>query len=357
MKGLFHNENPYSRLYLVGDNAPWVLSEEVREIYRLATQLGIQTEMMADPSPVHMQSIFYINRYSLFETLEHPGENRVGMAYFHGTPGSGYPEFDKMFSLIAQHHDRISRIQVTYGEMERLMLLTGIDRRKVFRIPLAVAVEAFPFRTPESRLHARSLLGIPAHATVIGSFQKDGSGWNEGLEPKLIKGPDVLLRVLAMVKPHIPNLMVLLTGPSRGFVKHGLEQLGIPHRHLHLEKYRDIAACYHAIDVYVVPSRQEGGPKAVLEAMASGVPLVTTRVGQAMDLVQHRFNGWMVDPDNVDGLTACILDALGDPVRSMSIVREARLTAEQHSYDRQLPLWQKFFEGFVQTNNMVNHEQ
>jgi glycosyltransferase involved in cell wall biosynthesis len=349
MEGLYNTEDPYSRLYLVGDNAPWVLSEEVRELYRLATQLGIQTEMIADPSSIHAQSVFYVSRYALLETLERPIDNRVGMAYFHGTPGTGYPEFDRMFALIARHHEKIARIQVSYTEMEQLMLKTGIARSKVFRIPLAVALDAFPLRTPESRLHARAELGIPAHATVVGSFQKDGNGWDEGLEPKLIKGPDIFLRVLAMVKHHFPNLLVLLTGPSRGFVKHGLEQLGIPHRHVHLEKYRDIAACYHALDVYIVASRQEGGPKAVLEAMASGVPLVTTRVGQAMDLVQNGHNGWMVEPGNVECLTTCVLDALADPVRCASIVGNARLTAEQHSYDRQLPLWREFFHGFVHT--------
>ncbi len=347
MDALTHTAVPYSQLFLVGDNAPWVLSEEAREIYRLAELLGIQTEILTDPSPVHGQSVFYISRYALLGTLDRPTDNRIGMAYFHGMPGSGYPEFDRMFGLIGQYHDRITRIQVTYAEMERAMWATGIDRRKVFRIPLAVALEAFPMRTPESRLHARAHLGIPASATVVGSFQKDGNGWEEGLEPKLIKGPDIFLRVLAMVKHQIPNLLVLLTGPSRGFVKHGLDQLGIPYRHVHLEKYRDIAACYHALDLYIVASRQEGGPKAVLEAMASGVPLVTTRVGQATDLVQHRQNGWMVDPEDVEGLTRSVLDALGDPYRSASIVESARMTAEQHSYDRQLPLWREFFQGFV----------
>ena len=340
---------PYSRLYLVGDNAPWVLSEEVREIYRLAELLGIQTEIITDPGSVHGQSVFYISRYALMETIERQTDNRLGMAYFHGTPGSGYPEFDRMFGLIGQHHQRIARIQVTYAEMEQLMWSTGIDRNKVFRIPLAVALEAFPMRTSGSRLHARAHLGIPATATVLGSFQKDGNGWEEGLEPKLIKGPDIFLRVLAMVKHRVPNLLVLLTGPSRGFVKHGLDQLGIPYRHVHLEKYRDIAACYHALDLYIVASRQEGGPKAVLEAMASGVPLVTTRVGQAMDLVQHNRNGWMVDPGDVDGLAESVLDALGNPSRCASIVESARITAEQHSYDRQLPLWKEFFHGFVQS--------
>jgi hypothetical protein len=55
----------------------------------------------------------------------------------------------------------------------------------------------------------------------------------------------------------------------------------------------------------------------------------------------------MVDPEDVEGLTRSVLDALGDPYRSASIVQSARMTAEQHSYDRQLPLWREFFQGFV----------
>jgi len=42
-----------------------------------------------------------------------------------------------------------------------------------------------------------------------------------------------------------------------------------------------------ALDLYIVASREEGEPKAILESMASGVPLVTTEVGQAMDFVEH----------------------------------------------------------------------
>ena len=58
---------------------------------------------------------------------------------------------------------------------------------------------------------------------------------------------------------------------------------------------------YEAIDVCLVTSRDEGGPRAVLEAMATGIPLVTTRVGQASDLVRHGENGWLVDVEDVDG--------------------------------------------------------
>ncbi len=65
-----------------------------------------------------------------------------------------------------------------------------------------------------------------------------------------------------------------------------------------------MARAYEAIDLCIVASRDEGGPRAVLESMAIGVPLVTTRVGQAADLVRHEENGWMVEVEDVDGLVA-----------------------------------------------------
>ena len=46
---------------------------------------------------------------------------------------------------------------------------------------------------------------------MVGSFQKDGVGWAEGLEPKLIKGPDVLVAALELLKAEVPELFVVLT--------------------------------------------------------------------------------------------------------------------------------------------------
>ena len=66
----------------------------------------------------------------------------------------------------------------------------------------------------------------------------------------------------------------------------------------------ELGRAYHALDVYLVPSRQEGGPKAVLESMATGVPLVTTRVGQAQELVEDGRNGLLVGVDDSEALAA-----------------------------------------------------
>src|SRR5919106_6468475 len=180
----------------------------------------------------------------------------------HGRPGtSGMPEFDAAFDALRRAADRIARVQVTHGEMEELVLAAGVAPERVFRIPLGIDLENFPLGDAGRQAEAREALGLPESAFVVGSFQKDGVGWGEGLEPKLIKGPDILVRVLAQVQAAAPELFVLLTGPSRGYVRGELERLGIPHRHLLARSREELARAYHALDVCLVASRQEGGPK------------------------------------------------------------------------------------------------
>jgi glycosyltransferase involved in cell wall biosynthesis len=109
-----------------------------------------------------------------------------------------------------------------------------------------------------------------------------------------------------------------------------------------------VAGAYDAIDLCVVASREEGGPKAVLESMAVGAPLVTTRVGQATDLVQHGSNGWMVDPEDVDGLVEWSAHVAGAAAGELESVREAGLvTARENSYESLRPRWRGLLEGFV----------
>ena len=195
----------------------------------------------------------------------------------------------------------------------------------------------------------RDQLGIPRSAFVIGSFQKDGVGWGDGLEPKLIKGPDVFLAALRMLKKNVPELYVLLSGPARGYVKQGLDELQIPYKHVYLKSYPDVAKLFWALDLYLAASRQEGGPKSILESMASGVPIVSTKAGQAMDLIQHGENGWLVDVEDVDALSACMLEIYRTHADDlMPIMNHAKMTAEANSYAAQVPLWAAFMNGFVE---------
>jgi glycosyltransferase involved in cell wall biosynthesis len=227
------------------------------------------------------------------------------------------------------------------------VLSSGIDPAKVFLIPIGINLSYFQPQTPETRKKIRAKYQIPESAVVIGSFQKDGNGWGEGLEPKYIKGPDIFLQTLEILKSRIPELFVLLSGPARGYVKRGLETLGIPYRHYFLDNYPQVGELFQALDVYIVASRQEGGPKAILESMASRVPLVTTRVGQAMDLVKHEQNAWMVDVEDAEGLAHWAEYAIEHHGSLADVLSQGQKTATANSYEAQIPLWHGFMQGFV----------
>jgi glycosyltransferase involved in cell wall biosynthesis len=327
----------------------WVLSYEARMLARTAQALGIELGPRGWARGVSNQSIFHLSQFALLlHDVERAG-NRLGLSYFHGRPGTpGMPEFDACFEALRRRHAEIDRVQVTNRALEELVLETGIAAEKVHRIPIGVDVDVFRPRDGAGRLAARTLYGLPESAFVVGSFQKDGVGWGEGLEPKLIKGPDVLLAVAERLRDRVPDLFFLLTGPARGYVKAGLERLGVRYRHLLLPEVESVAQAYPAVDVCLVTSRDEGGPRAVLEAHATCVPLVTTRVGQAADLVRHGENGWMVDAEDVDGLVSWLVHVASAPAVDLEPVLAAgRVTAEAFSYDALRPRWRALLEGFV----------
>jgi len=97
-----------------------------------------------------------------------------------------------------------------------------------------------------------------------------------------------------------------------------------------------------------VASRQEGGPKSVLESMATGVPLVTTRAGQAPDLVTDGANGLLVDVEDAEALAEG-LRRLHDDAALAARLREAgRRTAEETSHRALAPRWEALLEGFAE---------
>lgn len=339
----------YSVLSIHSDLSGWVLDQETVELQRVASGLGIDARINRGISAYaaqccHYTSQFVLNKPRYFET-----RNRVSVDYFHGLPWTS-PAFAQVYSGLRRYHGAISRVRVSHSQMEQVVLESGIDRAKVRRIPIGVNLEYFEPQSQASREKARRYLNLPQSAVIIGSFQKDGVGWDEGLEPKAVKGPDVFLKSIALLKSKVPELYVLLSGPARGFVRAGLERLGVPYVHLYPKDYAEIGRLFQALDLYLVASREEGGPKAVLESMASGVPLVTTQVGQAMDLVRHGENGWMVAIEDAEGLAHWAEHVVAS--RSTREVTDAlvtgRRTAEAHSYDSQGKLWREFFRGFVE---------
>jgi glycosyltransferase involved in cell wall biosynthesis len=339
-----------SRLFVVGDRGGWSVDEDATHLSATARRLGYEVGPPGWARFGGRQSVFLMSHFEAFQPRWLGSSHRLATAYLHGRPGTpGMPEFDDAFAALRRDAGRLARIQVTHDEMYDLVLSAGVEPSRVFRIPIGIDLEHFPLGDAEARARAREELGLPADAFVAGSFQKDGVGWDEGLEPKLIKGPDVLVAALERLSAQAPELAVLLTGPARGYVRRELERLGIPYRHVVAGSRAELARAYHALDVYLVASRQEGGPKGVLESMATGVPLVTTRVGQAADLVEHGRNGLLVDVEDAEAIAdwAARVREGGSFVDGLR--RAGRETAEANTYELLDGLWAALLDGFVET--------
>lgn len=339
---------PRSHFFAVGERTGWSVDEDARQLESVAHRLGYAVGPADWARFASEQAVFLTSHFEALSPRWLESSHRLATAYLHGRPGTpGYPEFDACYDALRRAPHRLDRLQVTHAEMQELVVSAGVDPTRVFRIPIGIDLESFPLGGSGERAAARRGLELGDDAFVVGSFQKDGVGWGEGIEPKLVKGPDVLVGLLERVRAAVPELHVLLTGPARGYVRRELERLGIPYRHTLAESREELAHAYHALDAYVVPSRQEGGPKGVLEAMATGVPLVTTRVGQAQEIVDDGRNGLLVDVDDTEALASAVLGIHDDASLRRALVPEGRATAERFSHERLDTAWAALLDGFV----------
>jgi glycosyltransferase involved in cell wall biosynthesis len=133
------------------------------------------------------------------------------------------------------------------------------------------------------------------------------------------KGHFALLEAAAVVTRSHPDSLFLLAGEDRG-IRKNLEdlsrELGILPNVLFLGQRNDIPRLLAASDISVLPSHEEGFSNVILESMAAGLPVVTTRVGGNPEAVIDGETGWLVAPDSSSDLALKIIDLLDDPEKA-----------------------------------------
>ena len=322
------------RVHYVTDDSRWSFSWDARYIVDELRARRVPAVVCRDVSGLKNQVLHFGDRYALLRLPQDAvdASNRLFLTWFHGSPDDPDHAMQEQFRRLAGWISRVERVvvpcRITRNDLER----AGIDRTRIASIPLGVDTKLFRPPGKEQKDTVRRQLGIPGNAFCIGSFQKDGVGWGDGNEPKLIKGPDVFLDAIAGLARRCPSLFVLLTGPARGYVKEGLNRAGVSFLHRCLDDYRDIGRYYHALDAYIISSRCEGGPKALLESWASGVPVISTRVGMAADLIRHRENGMLADTGDAAALGGYAAELAGDPGLRERIARNALLLSRDYSW-------------------------
>jgi glycosyltransferase involved in cell wall biosynthesis len=207
---------------LVKEGGAWAIDTEIDELGNMLQQRSCPVQIISKTEGLRNRIIHYPAIYMLLDDLKQVHwSNRLTVSWLHGQ--SADIEFEKRFRIVRQHHRRISKIHVTNSSFQNYVLATGISPSKVVSLPLGINLNHFSPSSLEKRETSRKKLGIPQNAFVIGSFQKDGEGWQEGLKPKLIKGPDLFIEVIEKIARKKNNLHFLLSGPARAYIKNRLE--------------------------------------------------------------------------------------------------------------------------------------
>jgi len=141
-----------------------------------------------------------------------------------------------------------------------------------------------------------------------------------------------LLRAVALIAPQAPALRLEVAGD--GVCLDELRQLA---RELHLEErvhflgqVREVPQLLARSGVFVLPSRTEGLSLTILEAMASGLPVLATRVGGNPEVVEDGVTGLLVPPGDPEALAAALLRLWNDPDLRQQMGQAGRQRVEQH---------------------------
>jgi len=125
-----------------------------------------------------------------------------------------------------------------------------------------------------------------------------------------------------------PTVVIAGDGPLRNELEGQAKAAGLGDAVKFLGHRADPEVVMAAMDVYVLTSVSEGLPNTVLEAMATGLPVVTTRVGGAEELVEHGVTGFLVPPSDTEALARALAVLLADETLRRSAGAAGRLRAE-----------------------------
>ena len=225
----------------------------------------------------------------------------------------------------------VDAVVVTAERMRAPFLaLPGADPRRVVVIPNAATIS----RGEVSFDAARADLGLPREAPIIGAVAR--------LDRQ--KRLDRLLQAMAALPADV-HCLFAGDGPERPALEALARELGVADRVRFLGHREDTAAVYAALDIMVMASDREGMSNAMLEAMALGVPVVSTPVSGAADalapLADGRAPGILLQGFGVDELAQALRDALSDFDRLRAMGDAARERARtEFDFDLMLDRWE-----------------
>ena len=184
-------------------------------------------------------------------------------------------------------------------------------------IPNGIPVDEYA-PNPEKRARFRATHGVEPDALVIvhvGRFVE-------------LKNHALLLRAFAQLRSEQPLYLWLVgDGELRGAMEQLARELGVAARVRFWGVRSDVADILNAADVFTLPSKYEGNPMSVMEAMAAGLPVVATAVGGIPELVTDGQSGLLMPPNNETQLVQALQTVIENPALRQQMAHEAATQA------------------------------
>ena len=259
------------KVYLSKINESWIIDRMRKEWYEHNSEVSTEK--------INESDIIWIISPWLWKKIpkRYLKKNKVVCSVYHfeekDFERDSLKDFYKRDSYVDEYH-----VISPYIEKD----LRNLTTKPITYIPFWVN-ESIWFNIPD-KSNLRKKYNIDEESYLIGSFQRDTEG-SDLKSPKLIKGPDRFIEIVKSKKDDIKNLKVVLTGKRRQYVISELEKLNIDYVYLEMVTFEELNELYNILDLYIVSSRIEGGPQAVVECGITKTPIISTDVGFATEIL------------------------------------------------------------------------
>lgn len=288
-------------------------------------------------NPISLISIWRLYKYIRKHKIDIV-HCHLDVAYIMGTAAAAMARVPVIFSFqniadekVLSYYRIFRRIEMTLSpladmflvesdDVMKVLLSWGLRREKIEIIPNGVEIPANEEPSAESGEVIKRKLGIEG-SVVIGNMARLVDFKNHRL----------LLDSACKVIGLEPNVKVLIIGdgPLREELERRTEQLGITRNVLFLGTVLDFEPYLQALDLFVLTSLTESTPLALLHALACGLPVVSTAVGDIPSIIRDGVDGILVPSDDVTALTKAMIQLINDQEQRKRIGHAGRQTAEQ----------------------------
>ena len=286
-----------TKIYVVGADEDWVIDYLAKEWCDYN-----RVHIVNDPEEASIIWLMadYKYRKVKFSLLK---EKKVVTTIHHIDPEKIDTELINRYNKVASFTNVFHVITEECGEVLKKILGDSCPEIRV--APFFVNENVW--RPVDNIVELRTELGLPVNKFLIGSFQRDTEGASikkKNYIPKLSKGPDRFIKVVEMLHSKCPDVEVVLSGWRRHWVIQELNKRGIKYYYFEKAGFEIMNQLYSCLDLYVVGSRVEGGPRAIVECAAARVPIISTNVGIAGEVLAKMS---LYDGEDIEGtLGECI---------------------------------------------------